>query len=74
MGEYREEERGHYYALVNDGGRPCYPIALLKEVSENPREYRELLRPWQGVYPDASVPRWEVFDRQLSRWEDFRVW
>lgn len=67
-------ERLYHAALVNDGGRPCYPIALLEKVSENPQAYRGLLRSWQGSYPDASVPSWEVFDRQLSRWEDFRVW
>lgn len=73
MDEFREIERGHYNALVNDGGRPCYPIALLQDVSENPKEYRTMLRPWQES-PDTSWPSWEVFGRQLQRWEDFRAW
>ncbi|KLU91815.1 hypothetical protein MAPG_10764 [Magnaporthiopsis poae ATCC 64411] len=71
--EYREVEIGDYYALVNDGGRPCYAIALLEEVSENPKDYRELLRPFQ-YYPDTDRPEWRVFGLQLSRWQDFRVW
>jgi hypothetical protein len=73
MDEYREVERGHYNALVDDGGRPCYPIALLEQVSENPKEHRTILRPFQDS-PDDSWPRWEVFGRQLGRWEDFRRW
>lgn len=73
MDEYREIERGHYDALVNDGGRPCYPIALLEDVSENPKKYRAMLRPWQDS-PDTNWPRWKVFSKQLQRWADFRVW
>lgn len=73
MDEFREVERVNYNALVNDGGRPCYPIARLEDVSENPKEYRAMLRPWQEA-PDTSWPKWKVFDRQLGRWEDFRTW
>ncbi|GAB1312196.1 hypothetical protein MFIFM68171_02406 [Madurella fahalii] len=43
----REVEKGHYNALVNDGGRPYYPIALLEDVSENPLKYRTMVQPWQ---------------------------
>lgn len=73
MDEYREVERANYNELVSDGGRPCYLIALLDDVSENPKKYRVMLRPWQDS-PDTSWPKWKVFGRQLQRWEDFRVW
>jgi hypothetical protein len=62
-----------YNDLVNDAGRPLYPISLLEQVSKDPEEYREILRPWLE-YPDANPPNWRVFSRQLNRWQDFRRW
>jgi len=53
--------------LVNDGGRPCYPIALLQEFSENPGEYPGLSQPWLRH-------GWEVFDIQLDHWHRFLQW
>ena len=34
-----------YNDLVNDAGRPLYPISLLEQVFKDPEEYREILRP-----------------------------
>ena len=53
--------------LVNDGGRPCYPIALLQAFSENPGEYPGLSQPWLRH-------GWEVFDLQLDHWHRFLQW
>ncbi|AEO63071.1 uncharacterized protein THITE_2107924 [Thermothielavioides terrestris NRRL 8126] len=64
-----------YNKLVGDGGRPVYPIDLLDHVSQHPEAYRELLRPWQGGWPDLDPPRWEmVFQRQWESWKHFREW
>ncbi|KAH8889940.1 hypothetical protein GQ53DRAFT_689303 [Thozetella sp. PMI_491] len=71
--EGRKSEIVAYNTLVNDGGQPGYPINLLEDVSKNPVEHREILRPWQD-YPDASTPHWSVFQTQLRRWQDFRMW
>ncbi|KAK1768843.1 hypothetical protein QBC33DRAFT_557604 [Phialemonium atrogriseum] len=68
----REIESEAYSDLVNDGGRPLYPIDLLGQVSRAAEEYREMLRPWQNPL-EARKP-WEVFHRQLRRWRDFRKW
>ncbi|KAJ9137658.1 hypothetical protein NKR23_g8955 [Pleurostoma richardsiae] len=67
------EEREDHDALVNDGGRPWYPVHLLEEVSKHPREHSGLLRAWQP-YPDAQPDDWMVFGRQLLRWHLFREW
>lgn len=68
-----EHETKAYNALVNDGGRPLYPISLLEEVSKNPENYQEMLRPWLDI-PNANPPKWEVFMRQLRSWKEFRRW
>ncbi len=50
--DWDEEGKKHetivYNDLVNDSGRPAYPIIidLLEEVPKNPAEYREMLRLW----------------------------
>ncbi|KAL1844069.1 hypothetical protein VTK73DRAFT_2660 [Phialemonium thermophilum] len=62
-----------YHDLVRDGARPLYPIRLLDDVARDPERYRDLLRPLQDD-PAASPPDWEVFQRQLERWRDFRRW
>lgn len=60
-------ERAHYTELVNDGGRPWYPIDLLDEVSENPARYREILRYWHPHHQD----RFTVFGVQSRKWREF---
>ena len=63
-----------YNDLVNDGGRPSYPVYLINQVSQNPEQYREVLQPWQE-WPDTSPPWWEdVLRTQRKRWLDFRHW
>ena len=66
---YRQEEKIHHDELVSDGGRPWYPISLIKDVSENPRKYYEMLWVWSPKIGD-----WDVFKQQLWRWQDFRCW
>lgn len=36
-------ETEYYNDLVNDGGRPLYPISLMTNVSKNPKEHCEML-------------------------------
>ncbi|KAL1855291.1 hypothetical protein VTK73DRAFT_8584 [Phialemonium thermophilum] len=83
-----ERETERYNELVKDGGRPLYPIALLPTVSTKSVEYQRLLRPWAEALADrgryfarwdhrndrGSLNQWEVFGRQLYRWELFRAW
>lgn len=72
--EGKRTETIAYNSLVNDGGRPAYPISLLERVSEEPEEYREILRPWQN-HPYTSPPEWDgVFLIQSQRWQMFRRW
>ncbi|KAK0754735.1 hypothetical protein B0T18DRAFT_485135 [Schizothecium vesticola] len=63
----QELERQYHDMLVNDGGRPCYPIALLQAFSENPDEYPGLSQPWLRY-------GWEVFCLQLHHWHRFLQW
>lgn len=53
--------------LVSDGGRPCYPIALVQAFSENTGAYPGLADPWLRN-------GWEVFDIQLDHWHRFLQW
>lgn len=53
--------------LVGDGGRPCYPIALVRAFSENTDAYPGLAQPWLRN-------GWEVFDIQLDHWHRFLQW
>lgn len=53
--------------LVSDGGRPCYPIALVQAFSENIDAYPGLAEPWLRN-------GWEVFDIQLDHWHRFLQW
>lgn len=64
-----EEERLNHDELINDGGRPWYPISLIKDVSVNPYKYYDMLKFWEPI-----KGRWDVFGPQLGRWEDFRIW
>ncbi|GAP92495.1 putative ankyrin [Rosellinia necatrix] len=66
-------ERAYYNELVNDGGRPLYPIDLVDNVAEDPEAHQDMLRPWLG-YPEADPPNWEVFREQGDHWREFREW
>lgn len=81
----RENETRAYHDLINDGSRPLYPIDRLEQVFQSPDKYREMIDPWrdrlklelwqsflnrQGPWPEP----WELFQRQLARWRDFRTW
>ncbi|KAI9674961.1 MAG: hypothetical protein M1817_001367 [Caeruleum heppii] len=80
----RDWETDAYNDLVNDGGRPLYPIGLLEQVSRNWEEHSELLQPWLGRLKPSEIRDpdfcetgsrpWEVFQMQRKRWEGFRNW
>lgn len=76
MRNYRKaSEYGDYYRLVSDGARPAYPIERVEAVQQNPDEYFELLYRWSHIeLYDTSPCQWDVFQRQLVRWEHFRDW
>ncbi|KAH9889146.1 hypothetical protein F4778DRAFT_785706 [Xylariomycetidae sp. FL2044] len=62
-----------YHQLVNDGGRPVFPIDLIRDIFfRNTDNYVEMLRPWQE-HPDNTGPK-NILPRQLRRWQDFRKW
>lgn len=71
LADLRDDETEAWHGLVNDGGRPLYPIHLLEQVSRDPEEYREMLWPFS---PRDHGPSWLVFQSQLKRWQDFRNW
>ena len=66
-------ERMFYHSLINDGGRPCYPIDLLEKVASDPVAYNERLLPWQED-PQAESTDWQVFRKQDGSWRRFREW
>ncbi len=66
---YRADETAYHDELVNDGGRPAYPISLLKDVSTKPTKYSDMVSIWHTDKGD-----WRVFRTQLKRWKNFRVW
>lgn len=61
-------EREAYEALVNNNGRPCYPIELGFEVFNNPGQYEDLFSYWRG---EPGVHHL-IFSAQLERWRMFR--
>ncbi|KAI1073381.1 hypothetical protein F5B20DRAFT_587319 [Whalleya microplaca] len=61
-----------YHELINDGGRPLYPIDLIQDVYRDPDNYAEILRPWQENITPVSPSG--IFQNQLQRWQDFRKW
>jgi hypothetical protein len=64
-----------YKDLVNEGGRPCYPISMLDQVFEDPEQYREKLRPLTRCpFVDSAPNWWWVFGQQWWTWENFRLW
>ncbi|KAL2877654.1 hypothetical protein SGCOL_006991 [Colletotrichum sp. CLE4] len=67
-----ELETDTYHELVRTGGRPLYPIELIKDVQRQPDNYAEMLRPWQEFLTQVRAEG--IFQRQLQRWQDFRKW
>lgn len=74
----RLRETEAYHDLVDDAGRPLYPIDLLDHVLGSPDLYDEMLRPWnydfRYSHSEAPLKREHVFGRQWRRWTDFRRW
>ncbi|UPK90899.1 hypothetical protein LCI18_001834 [Fusarium solani-melongenae] len=68
----KEVEIIYYQQLVDDDGRPLYPIELIDEVFKNPEEHRDLIQPLQS-YPGNNQP-FNIFLEQNERWKDFRKW
>ncbi|KAL8348743.1 hypothetical protein RB601_002289 [Gaeumannomyces tritici] len=65
-----------YNRLVAEGGRPPFPLEILDEVDERPRDFIETVRPWAG---DNFIAIWSmhdlaVFERPMQRWREFRRW
>ncbi|KAK1471432.1 hypothetical protein CCUS01_05913 [Colletotrichum cuscutae] len=65
-------ERESYQSLVRAGGRPLYAIDLLEVVLNDPSSFVDTLRPWLNT--SAGNRPETVFQRQLSRWQDFGKW
>ncbi|KAG8426348.1 hypothetical protein J3459_008260 [Metarhizium acridum] len=61
-----------YHELVDEGGRPLYPIDLIRDMYRDPDNYAETLRPWQVNISPVSPSG--IFQKQLQRWRDFRKW
>ena len=86
----KEDEMKAYHDLVDGGGRPVYPVALLDDVFRKPEQYSELLRPWLKPFgstgkhwkitcTDQGVSEdsglsWQILQKQWVRWQDFRTW
>ncbi|KAK4150411.1 hypothetical protein C8A00DRAFT_18047 [Chaetomidium leptoderma] len=67
-------ETESYMELVDDGGRPMYPIEIIDDVARDPTAYRHLVRPWSRS-ADTEMPEWwQIFDTQLGHWQSFRRW
>ncbi|KAM0424838.1 hypothetical protein ACHAPT_009894 [Fusarium lateritium] len=58
--------------LRQNGGRPLYPIGLIRDIYRDPDNYAELLWPWQVNLSPVSPSG--IFQKQLQRWQDFRKW
>uniref|UniRef100_A0A8H7KDJ9 Ankyrin 2,3/unc44 n=1 Tax=Bionectria ochroleuca TaxID=29856 RepID=A0A8H7KDJ9_BIOOC len=70
-----ENERADYYLLLADGGRPFYSIEKLDAVEQDPDSHYDLIGPWKHLDSfSGGLFEWEVFQRQLDRWEQFRRW
>ncbi|KAJ4311317.1 hypothetical protein N0V84_010522 [Fusarium piperis] len=61
-----------YHELVDEGGRPLYPVDLIQDMFRDPDNYTETLRPWQVNISPVSPSG--IFQKQLRRWRDFRKW
>ena len=64
--EKLEDEKGFHKSLVDDHGRPCYPIELAPEVYRDPGPYRDIISYWDGGWGARPI------GRQLQRWNLFR--
>ncbi|KAL6892384.1 hypothetical protein HDV57DRAFT_178728 [Trichoderma longibrachiatum] len=64
----RQFQAAAYSTLVEDGGRPSHPLCLLERIVYSPGRYSDILAYWQ----DRS-DEWQVFHKQLSRWQAFRA-
>jgi hypothetical protein len=69
LDEFRAEERRFYDKLINDGGRPGYPLELLDDLTENPRKHSSILS-----MLNLAADQWQVFEAQFDRWTAFRMW
>ncbi|KAI0549732.1 hypothetical protein F4679DRAFT_595523 [Xylaria curta] len=61
-----------YHKLVDEGGRPLYPVDFIQDMFQDPDNYAETLRPWQVNISPVSPSG--IFEKQLQRWRDFRKW
>ncbi|KAM3525833.1 hypothetical protein MY4038_007124, partial [Beauveria bassiana] len=61
-----------FQELVDEGGRPLYPIDLIGDMYQDPDNYAETLRPWQVNISPVSPSG--IFQKQLQRWRHFRKW
>ncbi|ATY66999.1 hypothetical protein A9K55_000802 [Cordyceps militaris] len=61
-----------YHQLLENGGRPLYPVSLINNMHNDPDSYAEILLPWQEDFLDIRAEG--IFERQLRRWQDFRKW
>ncbi|KAK4143959.1 uncharacterized protein C8A04DRAFT_28302 [Dichotomopilus funicola] len=73
IGTIRRSEAEAYNALLNEGGRPLYPLDLLEDVLHNTETHRETLLSWQKN-PEPETIDTEVFHKQLWRWRAFWHW
>lgn len=73
IGTIRRSETEAYNALLNEGGRPLYPLDLLEDVLHNTENHRETLMSWQ-MDPEPETLDLKVTRKQLWRWRAFRHW
>lgn len=72
LDDMEDGEVSSHRDLVRAGGRPAYPIQLLDQVWENPREYSEILSLFCFFEYEWQNPT--IFAWQKSRWDLFRAW
>lgn len=70
---YERAEEEAYRELVDDGGRPLYQIHLLRDVLDDPEMHKDMLQPF-WCHPRIGFHSNEIFQKQLKRWQDFRLW
>ncbi|KAI1156630.1 hypothetical protein F4825DRAFT_264768 [Nemania diffusa] len=66
-------EKKAYNKLVDNGGRPLFPIHRFDDIARNLRAHHDMLRPWL-YWPDQQPQRLEVFNAQLFSWDCFQKW
>lgn len=67
-------ESACYHELIEDGGRPPFPLSRLEEVLNDPESHHELLRPWVQDLRSRSRDDGQAISRERDRWLDFRKW